>query len=304
MATHVKTTDIVRIKESVSDFISLIDPTDTPFLSSVGSEKIKSTKHEWLEDTLREVADNAKAEGHTYVETERDQPQFVENYTQILSETFRVSGTADAVDAFGRKTETARETMKTGKLLKMDFEHGLVGTAQEGVPRTTGTTVSKFKSVQALISPDTTLDITSPNATPSVLTEDDIVDAHELLYNAGSDAEILMVRPSLTKVISNFVEKSARTMELGNDSKSLTHVISVYTSSFGTLKVVKNRRIRASDALLYTPSNWKILILRDWFREKLAKLSDSEAWAMTGEFSLKHVNRKSSAIIKGIGLTT
>ncbi len=207
--------------------------------------------------------------------------------------TFKVSGTADAVKTYGRDKISAREMMKTGKLLKMDLEHALVGTGQTYVVAD-ATTPGQFAGVQAQIATETTL---ANGAVARPLTEELIVNAHEALYNEGADATVLMVKPSDTKIISAFSEASGRTVQVDNGDKKLTKVINIYESPFGTVRVVKNRRIRSGDALVYDPKNWKLAVLRDWFREKLAKTGDADRWAMTGEFGLKHGNRKSSALI-------
>ncbi len=39
-------------KEDVSDIISDITPTDTPFFSMIRSEKVSARTFEWLEDSL------------------------------------------------------------------------------------------------------------------------------------------------------------------------------------------------------------------------------------------------------------
>ena len=53
------------IMEDVSSIITNLTPYDTPFLSSIGTEKVHNTKFEWQEDSLRAGAANAKTEGHT-----------------------------------------------------------------------------------------------------------------------------------------------------------------------------------------------------------------------------------------------
>lgn len=293
MTTHLKSFDLVGKKEDVADYISMITPSDTPFLSSIKTEKVHNTLYQWQEDQLRAVAKNAKEEGADAVDSTRDQPTMRQNGTQILEETFKVSGTSDAVKTYGRDKITARETMKTGKLLKMDLEHSLVGTGQTYVPAAAGTP-GEFAGVQAQIHADVTND---NGAVPRALDESIIVNTHELLYNEGSDATILMVKPSDTKIISGFSEASGRTVQVGNGDKKLTKVINIYESPFGTVRVVKNRRIKAGDALMYDPKNWKLAVLRNWFREKLAKTGDADRWMMVGEFGLKHANQKASALI-------
>lgn len=299
MATHLKTFDLVGKKEDVADYISMITPTDTPFLSSIGTKSVHNTLYQWQEDQLRAVAKNAKLEGADAVDSDRDQPTMRTNGTQILEETFKVSGTADAVKTYGRDKITARETMKTGKLLKMDLEHSLVGTGQTYVVAAAGT-AGEFAGVQAQIAAGVTTTVDGGAGAPRALTEDDIVNTHEKLYNAGSDATILMVKPSDTKIISAFSQASGRTHEVSNGEKKLTKVINIYESPFGTVRVVKNRRIKAGDALMYDPKNWKLAVLRNWFREKLAKTGDADRWQVVGEFGLEHGNQSASALITNL----
>lgn len=293
MTTHLKSFDLVGKKEDVADYISMITPSDTPFLSSIKTDSVHNTLYQWQEDQLRAVGKNAKLEGADAVDSERDQPVMRQNGTQILEETFKVSGTSDAVKVYGRDKITARETMKTGKLLKMDLEHSLVGTGQTYVPGA-GAVAGEFAGVQAQIAAAVTSD---NGGIARALTEDLIVDTHELLYNEGSDASILMVKPSDTKIISAFQEASGRTVQVDNGDKKLTKVINVYESPFGTVRVVKNRRIRAGDALMYDPKNWKLAVLRNWFRTKLAKTGDADRWMMLGEFGLKHTNQNATGLI-------
>lgn len=294
MPTHLKSFDLVGKKEDVSDYISMITPTDTPFLSSVKTESVHNTLYQWQEDQLRAVGKNAKLEGADAVDTNRGQPTMRSNGTQILEETFKVSGTADAVKTYGRDKATAYETMKTGKLVKMDLEHSLVGTGQTYV-QASGAVAGEFAGVQAQIATTVTVDAAS-----AALTEDMVIEAQEAQYNAGAESSILMIKPSDAKIVAGWATQSARSREVGGDDKKLTNVINVYESPYGTVRVVKNRRIRATDALIYDPKNWKLAVLRNWFREKLAKVGDAERFMLLGEFGLKHSNREATALITNL----
>lgn len=294
MATHLKSFDVVGKKEQVSDYISMITPMDTPFQSSIKTEKIHNTLFQWMEDQLRAVRKNTNLEGADAVDSDRDQPQMRQNGTQILEETFKVSGTADAVKLYGRDKVTNRETMKTGKLLKMDLEHSLVGTGQTYVAGSTGTE-GEFAGVQAQIAASVTTD-----AAGAAIDEDMVIDTHEKLYNAGADGSVLMIKPSDAKVIAGWAQASGRTVEVRNGEKKLTRTVNIYESPYGTVRVVKNRRLRGTDALIYDPKNWKLAVLRNWFREKLARTGDAHRWQVVGEFSLKHINQESTAIIENL----
>ncbi len=294
--THLKSFDIVGKKEDVSDYISLLTPSDTPFLSSIGTESIHNTLYQWMEDQLRAVAKNSKLQGADGVDSTRDQPTMRTNGTQILAETYKIARTSDDVKLYGRDKVSTREMMKTGKLLKMDLEYSLVGTAQTYVVAAEAV-AGEFAGVQAQIAAGNTL---ANGGNPHALTEALIVSAHEKLYNEGSDASILMVKPSDTKIIAGFAQASGRTVNLDNGEKKLSSVVNIYESPFGTLRVVKNRRIRSGDALVYDPKNWKLAVLHNWSREKLAKTGDAERWFMVGEFGLKHSNQKASALISDL----
>lgn len=292
---QIKSFSLVGKQEDVSDYISMLSPSDTPFLQSIGTESVKNTFYQWMEDQLRAETLNANLEGADPTDSVRDQPAMRSNGTQILQETFKVSGTSDAVKVYGRDKITARETMKTGKLLKMDLEHSLVGTAQTYVAADAAT-AGKFASVQAQISGDVTVTL----GTAAKISEQNVIDAHEKLYNAGSDATTLMIKPGDAKNVAGWATSTGRVLEVENGDTKLTNVINVYEGPFGTVRVVKNRRIRATDALLYDPKNWKLTVLRNWFREQLAKTGDSTRWMMVGEFGLKHLNQKATGLITGL----
>lgn len=295
MPTRVNSYDLVGKVEDVSAFISMITPTDTPFSSSIKDDSTDQTLYQWQEDALRAVAKNAKVEGFDAQDSDRDQPAMRSNGTQIIEETYKVTGTSDAVKTHGRKKASAYEAMKTGKLLKMDLEHSMVGTGQEYVVGSAGV-APEFAGVQAQIAPEVTTDMAG-----AALSEAAIIDTHETLYNEGSDATVLMVKPSDTKVISDFAMGSQRTLNVDNGEKKLTRVVNVYESPFGTVRVVKNRRIRPIDSLMYEPKNFKRVVLRNWFRTKLAKTGDNERYMMVGQFGLKHTNQKASALITNLG---
>jgi hypothetical protein len=54
MATFQTYTE-VGVKEDISDIITNISPRKTPFISSIGNEKIHQPLFQWQEDSLRSV---------------------------------------------------------------------------------------------------------------------------------------------------------------------------------------------------------------------------------------------------------
>jgi len=297
--SHLKTFDFVGKIEDISDSISMISPEETPFVSMIGNEAITQTQHKWFEDVLRAPAQNKALQGADFTDSTRNQPTERSNYAQILTETFKFSGTAQVVKLYGRKNAVDRESFKTGVGLRQDLEFSMVGNAQVAVAPLEAT-AGVFASVQAQIHADVTTDIAAPTAVD--ITEENIVATHEKMYTAGSDANTLMIPPRIAKIIAGFASTAGKNRErnIGN-GKEIVNVITVYESPFGNaLKVKKNRWLKSTDVLLLDASKWKQLTLRPFSREKLAKTGDSDRWAVVGEFSLKHVNQKATGLITGI----
>jgi hypothetical protein len=305
--THVRTYDQVGKKEVVADVISMITPTKTPFQTSIKTESVKNTVYQWLEDSLRAVTDNAVLEGADATDVATTQPVIRDNTTQILTKTFKVSGTADVISLYGRAKETAHQLMKAGFEVKRDLEHALVGTGQAKALGN-NSTVRRFAGVQAQINSGTIE--TAPDAVPggaldpSPLTEDLVLNVLQKVYNAGSEVDILMIKPSDALRVANFAYRKTsgnadRTREVGTDRK-LVNAIDVYVSPWGEVRVVLNRFIRTTDAIAYDPANWRLVSLRPWFRQTLAITGDATRHQLLGEYGLKHKNFDASGLINNL----
>lgn len=287
-----QTYDQVGIKEDISDVISDITPTRTPFQSMIGTEKVKNTYFQWQEDELAAVKDNAQVEGFDPTDATLTPTLMRGNYTQILEKTFKVSNTADVVSTYGRAKETAYQIVKAGKELKRDLEHAFVGTGQ-AADAGTATTPRKMAGVQAMI--DSTLQFGNGGVARD-LDEATLLQADQALYDAGAEASVLMVKPADSLKIANFANAAGRMRDIETGTK-IVNAVNIYVSPFGEKRVVINRFLRASDALLFDPSDWKKATLRNWTRETLAKTGDNTRHMIVGEFSLKHSNFKASALI-------
>lgn len=316
-STLFKTYEQVGIKEDISDIITNISPTKTPFQALLKTERVSNVLFQWQEDSLASVAANAQAEGFDATDATLTPTTIRQNYTQILAKTVRVSATADVVSTYGRAKETAYQLSKAAAELKRDLEHNLLGletNATAGTTSTTGPAASarKFGSVwgqdaqsNALINSAVVVTIDSDTGTAGnqagPITETAILDANQKLYNEGSEASIIMVKPADSVLIANFAKAAGRYRTFDNPSdRTLVNVVDLYVSPFGEQKVVINRWIKSTEALVYDPSNWTLAVLRPWTRELLAKTGDSDRHLMVGEYGLKHKNYKASARITNL----
>lgn len=294
MATYT-TYDEVGVKEDVSDIITNLSPTKTPFQSSIRSEKISQKKHDWQEDALDDVALNAQVEGADAPSASQTATTLRSNYTQILSKTVKVSGTADATEAHGRAKESAYQMSKKMAEIKRDLERALVGVNNNY-------TVGDSSTARVMASALYMIDAGNVEAQSSdPLTEDMVLAVMQDLYDAGGEANTLMIKPADASIVAGFAGVSGERNRVINDgSKTVTNVVNIYESPWGAVRIVMNRFLLSSVAFAYDPSYWRLLTLRNWFRETLARTGDSTNMQIIGEFSLKHTNFKASGIITSL----
>lgn len=308
--TFFKTYDQVGKKEDVSDVITNISPTTTPFQSLIKNERTTNTVFQWQEDELASVGDNAAVEGADASESTMVPTVMRSNYTQIMQKTIKVSGTADAVSTYGRAKETAYQLAKKSAELKREFEYHLVGKAQNAAAgdsstaRTFGNAFGTDAAGTALISSTTTVTTDSDSGTAGnqagPLTEANILAVNQKMYEAGAEGTYIMVKPADSLIIANFDKAAGRYREINDTNKTIVNTVDLYVSPFGQQKVIINRFLKATEALVFDPAMWSIVTLRPWTRELLAKTGDADKHQIVGEFSLKHRNYKATGRITNL----
>jgi hypothetical protein len=286
--------DTVGIKEDVSDIITNLSPTKTPFQTAIGSGTVKHRRFSWLEDSLRAVQVNAQLEGFTATDATLTPPVSRENVTQILEKTFKIAATEDAIDQYGRAKESAYQASIAGEEVKRDLEHAYVGLNQAAVVGANAT-ARRMASYKAQIDASVTV-----AGGAAALTEAMVLSAGQKAYDAGSDPSILMVKPSDSLIVAGFTGAAGRNRTFNDGQRTVTNAVNLYVSPFGEYKVVLNRFVLATTALLFDPDMWQKMALRPWSRTTLAKDGDNTKQMIVGEYSLKHKNFKGSALIDGI----
>jgi hypothetical protein len=300
MANTYTTYEVLGKKEDISDIITMISPTDTPFQTTIGSEKVHNTLYQWQEDALAAVnLSNAQVDGFDATEAACVPTVMRSNYTQILGKAVKIAETTDAVARYGRAKETAYQVMKFGKELKRDLEAILLS-GQAAVVGSAGV-ARKTAAYQALITASVGLDPHTGGA-GTAMTEALFLTTLQNLYINGVDPEIVMVPPGEGQVIPSYAAAAGRYRTIPTEDKTasrkLVNVVDLYVSPYGEVKVVMNRFQLATDYLIFSTEYWKLQTLRPWTREPLAKIGDSERQLIVGEFGLKHKNYLASAYIR------
>jgi hypothetical protein len=131
----------------------------------------------------------------------------------------------------------------------------------------------------------------------TALSEANLLSALQKSYDEGAEVTTVSVTPADSIVIAEFAKASGRTRDVAQGTK-VVNAVNLYVSPFGEVGVQLNRFQLAGRTLVYDAANWKLCILRNWFRETLAKTGDNTSQMVVGEFSLKHKNFKASAVIE------
>ncbi|HRT27924.1 MAG TPA: DUF5309 family protein, partial [Syntrophales bacterium] len=213
------------MREDLSDVITNIAPTDTVFMSNIGKQKVKSTYHEWLEDTLASAANNAVTEGNDAVLATIVAPTRVGNYTQISAKWFAISDTLEAVDKAGRKSEIAYQTSLRLKELARDMEYALLNNAVA-----TATDPRSLKGVKGFITTNCINFTTGTSVT--TLTETRFNDDIQRCWAAGGNPDMVICPAALKRKISAFTGNSKITTNIDAESQKIILSVDYYESDF------------------------------------------------------------------------
>jgi len=220
--------------EDVMRMVVQLSADTTPFMSGIAKTKASNTLHEWPQDSLASPADNAKVEGASYSYSTVTAPTRVNNFTQIFDKTFHVSSTERWVKGAGVDDQYSYQQVKAMKELARDIEHALLrGSKSSG----TGSAARRMAGAINFITTHTTA-----VASGTKLTESFYNGLLELVWGTHeAECDEVYVGARLKRIISGYTAGSTKQTQA--DDRSLTNVVDVYTSDFGTQKIFKHRDI-------------------------------------------------------------
>jgi hypothetical protein len=297
--------DAVGAREDLSDVIYNISPTDTPIMSSIGKTKATGVYHEWQTDSLAAATTaNALVEGADASSATLSPSTRIGNYTQIVGKTVQVSGTLEAVDKAGRKSEKAYQLAKASAEMKRDIE--TIITANQGqAVGTSNSTARKMGSLLSYIKTNTSKNGTSvtgvdpttigvstrTDGTVRTFTETILKDVIAKVFTSGGTPSALFVSPALKQVVSGFTGLSAQRYQVPTSGQAtILAGADLYQSDFGVLQIVPNRFMRVRDALVLDPEYAALAYLRPFQTNELAKTGDSDNTQILAELTLEVKN--------------
>lgn len=297
--------DAVGAREDLSDVIYNISPVDTPIMSSIGKTKATGVYHEWQTDALAaSTTANALVEGADATAATLSATTRIGNYTQIVGKTVQVSGTLEAVDKAGRKSEKAYQLAKASSEIKRDIETIITANQGQGAgssnstARTMGSLLSYIKTntnkgsgATPGADPTTVGVSTRVDGTTRTFEESFLKDVVAKVFTSGGTPSTLFVSPSQKQVVSGFTGLAAQRYQVPTSGQAtILAGADLYQSDFGVLQIVPNRFMRTRDALVLDPEYAALAYLRPFQTIELAKAGDSDKTQILAELTLEVKN--------------
>lgn len=296
-----------HIKEDLDSTIYKLEPTETPFITSIGKTKASSRTFEWLISELDAPSDtNFSAEGADAADSTLTTPTRINNQTQIFTKTVQVSGTLEAVETVGAKTESARQIVDKFIALKTDMEKTFLSQK----PSDSGSTrksagASAFIATNALHGANGATTGWSSgavgavtNGTNRAFTEDLLKTGLQKAWDEGGSPSKIILGGAMKVKLSTF--SGGNTKQQNAKDATIYANVDVYRGDFQTLDVVPSRHISPTTVICYDPKMWAVATLRAFQKNELAKTGDSVKYQLLCEATLQSKNEKANAKIADV----
>lgn len=312
------TYDADGLREDVSELIHNISPTETPFLSAIGTTDATNINHQWQTDILEAPdGDNAAVDGEDAALVEPSPTTLVGNYTQIGTKVFGVSGTLEVAAKYGRDSELAYQAAKKARVLKTDVDMGMMG-VNEGSAVGDSSTPRRSGSLESWLETNVDLGATGAaggfsggtttartDGTPRPFSQSQLDGVTQSCWDNGARPDLIFVGSTQKKHFAGFDGVGARRTDA--QERTVYATADLYASLFGDMRIVPTRHIRkvitdvatAKDYNVFVidPEYAKIAYYRPWQQFDLAKSGDSIKREMLVEWTLEVCNEAAHGLI-------
>ena len=296
MPTQFKTYDATAMREDLSDVIYDISPTDTPFLSSItGKGTVANTTFEWQTDALAAASGtNYHVEGAAVGSAATTATTRLTNKTQISKKVVEVSGTHEAVNNAGKKSEMAHQLAKSSKELKRDMETSLL--ALNDSAQGDASTARETRGAAHWI----TTNVTDAGASGShaAMVEADVTAVAESTWTQGGEPSTILLGATNKKLITAMSGRADETRSVVDENKTVYNAVEVYVSDFGTFNITLDRFCDQDIVYFLDHDMWSVDYLRDFQTVDIAREGDSDKKMLLVEYGLRCGNEKANGKIQ------
>lgn len=301
-------------REDLASTIYNIDPVDTPVMTAIGRRSVSNRTFDWQTESLPVVDTTPREEGFELSRSASTATVRVKNVAQINSRDATVSGSQEASDAAGKRSEMAHQMALNAKALKRDIETALCS-SQALDYGTSGSPTRKTRGILHWIATNVdkpsgvTLPATETTAYPTIasgslreFTEAMLGNAMQAAYDKGAEPSMLVCRPDLKRQITGF--KGRDTTQVLVNKTEVSNVVDVYASDFGRLKVVPSRWVPLNTVLLLNPEYVAMANYRNFQTQDIAKVGDADTKLILCEWGVEMKNEAAHAAIIGVKAAT
>lgn len=289
--TYADTYAAVGNREALLDDITMISPTETVFMSSIGKVLTDSVKDEWLTETLdASNSANAEVEGSSAAFASGDNTPRVRlyNYCQISRKPFSTSHSQDAANKAGIDgTEFEHKQMLKTKALAKDMNSALINQASASGTSSVARTLNGALAATTTNSADGGgVDIDEQGTVLPLL---------DSIWEAGGRPDAVFMRGNNKRIFSSWSTPITRNTDASGKTRIIT--VEVYESDFGVQKLFLEREIAKSSILIVELARWKTAAFRPLFFEELGKQGGGRRGLVESEYTLRYLAENSGGKI-------
>ena len=293
-------------REDLSDIIYDISPAETPFLSAIPKVKASGTKHEWQTHSLTAASSsNFVLEGDDATTDAATTTTRLYNYRAISDKVARVTGTQEAVNKAGRRSEMAFQMEARMKELKRDVESALLennasvagnaSTAPEVAGAQAWIKTNTDKASDATASAGNGTDAHT-DGTARAFQESQVESVLALAWANGGNPTLGILNAFQKRKFAAFSGSSTKTSD--GDKKKVVNSVDIYIDPLGNeVRLVPCRQVPTDVVFFFDPEYVKFAVLRDFKTHDLAKTGDSERKQIIVEYTLEMCNERAHAAV-------
>lgn len=297
-------------KEDVDDKIYNLSPEETPFLSSLSSEKTEARQPEWQEDSYSAAnKDNALLEGDEFGAETRNPTFMMRNHIQTFSRQIVTSGVANAIAKYARGSEQAYQMEKAAIEIRKDIEAAMLSNnpavavgagvaskmagletvanvnAQHGA---TGSTPAPTSGTLPTVAPT---DGTQRAFTAAIFTA-----GLQAMWNSGGNPRICYLTMNQKAVVNTFAASALATNRVDITKSGMASIIGVadvYVWETGPIAFVPvyNERMRTRTLFVSDGKSAKRSYLRPISKKAMGASGDNTKEMLLTDVTLKVTNR-------------
>jgi hypothetical protein len=299
---------ITHAHEDLSDVITRLSPTATPFTTLIGKGKATNTRHEWTASSLAAPNPaNALTDGAAAPDASANVPVRLSNQTQLFAKTVAVSSSVQATNTAGSKNELNRQKVEKGLEIKRDVEAAFISASpsDDGSTRRLGGAIAWVKTNALMGSNGATIGYSGgavgaiTNGTNRAFTEEMLLQGLEGIFLAGGTPSKVMTGTAMKRKISTF--NGNGTKQQNAKDKTIHQSVDVYVSDYGTVDLIVHPYWQVSTAVLaFNPDLWEAAYLTSYETTPLAKTGAFDAHMISAEVTLACLSEAGNATIRDV----